>query len=392
MKVYKSIFYVLVACLFSLSASAQTYAELHEQAAVAVEEGRYADCLDLMTKARTTIEAETKIDSSDYMGILYDMFMLYMELEQIDMALEPLAKVKDLVAAREGTQNENYYNLLENHTVLLLDMGRYSEAKQDFTRLIDLSKLLRKDTSNQHIALLNSLGQQHFNEGEYADALRLHNDSEKLVKQKFTNQSIEYAVVAQNLAVTHDMMKNYTEAEKQYKVCLALFDKFKDKVSVIQRINFLVTYGGMQIKNKKLDVAQTLLTEAEGLVRNVLSPNSFTTGKLAAELGNLNFNRQKYADAINYYTEAENFMLDAIGGYQHEQFVEIWQYKAMAYEASNDTLQAELHYEKALSSCAKMMGQQSAKYAEIVKAYVAMLEKTKQLDKAILAKELYLAN
>jgi tetratricopeptide (TPR) repeat protein len=202
----------------------------------------------------------------DDLGWLYITWGRFLEGSR----LMDLARTK----AQEAQQNNpDLIRHLDMQGAYQLVAGRYSEAKKDWNRALDIGKMTYGPDSPEYAAVFVHLGQANALYGDYDAASQMFRRFFEIEDPVSTLPSTSWAMAAGELAHAYVQLRKFSEARPWFDQALSIFKGDQDRAPLVHSI--LLSYlGDYYMAQDSWRNAESEYRQALDLRRKVLGDNN----------------------------------------------------------------------------------------------------------------------
>ena len=218
------------------------------------EDGQYAEAEPLLLHVLQIHEAADP--RSDGTIEAMDMLAVHFRAKQdYATAIDYFRRELALRADVHGNDNVDYYTNLEGLGMAYSQARRLDEAEQALRTSLEGLRRLDPGDSAEMAWRYNQFGRLLNNAGRSGEALPLFHQALAMAEKKIGKDSISYAVMLNNLAVTQRRLGDYAAAERSYAQAVPVFRKtWPAKDRVLCRA--LADYGTLLVRIGKPDAAR----------------------------------------------------------------------------------------------------------------------------------------
>jgi len=255
---------------------------------------------------------------------------------------------------------ENYAYLLNLLGMNYFNMGNYTEAEKYYleTKII-LEKVLGKNHSDYAISL-NNLGLLYSNMGNYAEAEKYFLETKIILEKVLGEEHPNYAIFLNNLGLLYSNIGNYPKAEKYFLEVIAIQAKVLGKEHP-DYANSLNNLGGLYSKMGNKTEAEKYFLEAKTNQEKVLGkehPFYITT---LNNLGGLYNTMGNYTEAEKHLVEAKKIR-EKVLGKEHPGYAISLNNLGLLYFNMGNNTEAEKYYLEAKTILEKILGKEHPDY------------------------------
>lgn len=302
----------ILLCPVHAPAQESRWSDLNTRAAELFQQGKYAECLPLLTEALKVAEASFAPDDARIATAAYNLARTY-----------------------DG-------------------LGKASKAEPLYHRALSIQE---KALGPEHANLANtliSLGLLYYNQAKYAQAEPLYQRALRIQEKALGPGHADVAVSLYNLAELYDDMGRYTEAEPLYQRALSIREKVLgpdngDVANILNGLAMLYDHEG------KYALAEPLLKRAARIDEKVSGLESPQVATDLSNLGLLYVDQDRYAEAEPLYQRAWRIREKALGPDDPDVANSLINL-AQLYEDQGKYAEAEPLYQRGLSIDEKTFG------------------------------------
>lgn len=398
----KIILLVQMLLIISLFGFSQNYEELNKKISDHYKLGEYIIAKEYAEQALIQCELEFGKDHEYYSSSLFDLGMIYEELENFDTALSlykiaiegtekslgkghldygiriaglaglyetleqfqkaiPLYNESLIIIEKHLGKEHFYYGILSNNMAILYKyMGQYEKALPLYLQAVDNFAIsLGKDDPNYGITLDN-LATLYRIMGQYEKALSIYQEALENLEKSMGKEQVDYGIALNNLASLYEELGKYEkslelfiESVKNAEKCLG-----KDHSQYGIRLNNL---AGLYRSIGQYDKALTLYLQSLENTRKTLGKKNSQYGISLNNLAGLYENMGEYKKALRLYLEAIKNTEKSLGK-NHTEYGVNSNNLAGLYESMNKYEKALPLYICALENSEKNFGNKHPKY------------------------------
>lgn len=228
---------------------------------------------------------------------------IHRKLQRHSEAENELKKLSAVLSTRnEAGFSELYIQTLQEHGILYLETGAYSQAEKT---LLHAYQSVTPEMNREFLLteLSNNLAQVYDKLNIYDKALLYYQESLQRCKTSYADNSLPCVILQNNIAGIHLKQDNVTQAISDYKHVLAQFEKFiaPSDPLYITSLNNLAT---ALRKDNQIKIAEEYLARAEKLLKKNGSGNDDITATVLNNIAVLNTAQGEYEKAALNYKRA----------------------------------------------------------------------------------------
>ena len=169
--------------------------------------------LELFTGALAILSHHLSEDDYQLAGVYNNASAIYEELGQYDEALENLEKAASILQRQQGMEVDAA-TVTTNLALVLLKMGRDSEATQKLEQTLEMFKQAQAETSGPHYgAALAGMAEAFYRMKRYSEAVDIYQSALSYIKAA-VGENADYALTLRNCAVACEALGETEKAEK----------------------------------------------------------------------------------------------------------------------------------------------------------------------------------
>jgi CHAT domain-containing protein/tetratricopeptide (TPR) repeat protein len=354
---FSLLIFCLPSFLFGQSKPTDAIANLDSLGVLAYYQEDYGQATYFWEQMQGVIEQHNL--EKDYLGALQYLATLYLEKEKYALAEALYLKISKLQKESKGTDNLFYIQCIGQLGYCYYGMGHYEKAEQSYLKALEIARLILEDTAPTYSSLLNNLALLYNTTGRYEEAEQLYLEVVEIDRK--SNSGHYYATSLNNLAVLYQEMGRYEAAKKMY----IQSQKLRKEIYGVDHVNYalgLNNIGSLYEAMNQDFIAEEYYKE----VRKILgaqSPHYVYSLNASAKLY---FKQKKYQQAENFWLQALKSSQTELG-IKHPSTVQYWDQLAQLYLAQGAS-------QKALEYC------KSGLLANIPQLEAAEFVDWKQLD------------
>ncbi|HYG02253.1 MAG TPA: CHAT domain-containing tetratricopeptide repeat protein [Chryseosolibacter sp.] len=297
--------------------------------------------------AKNYIESENLTTDISYVRLISNMTLLYMAQGKVNEAatyLEMALKTSSTV----GTKSPAYIANLNSQAKLAQMNGHYNEAEKDFDEVLRMVKDVFSQNSLQYAIVLNNKALLYQNVGRYDDAITLMNEAITTAEAAFkkamkrSKNSFDGRRFQSNLAFMLQMAGKYPEAEAVFLEMKKSYERniASNNPEYAALLNQLAV---LYMQTKKYDQVEALLKKAQEIFKKKQSEESPGYARATADLGNFYRLTAKYVEAEPLLIQALNIREQVLGN-NHPDYIRTKEDLAILYWKTERFDKAFEHY------------------------------------------------
>ncbi len=212
-------------CTFQLPAQEARWLELNSRATELYQQGKYAECLPVVTEGLKIAEATFGPDDARIGTALYNLARTYDSLGRYGEA-EPLYQRALRIQEKAlGPDHADVATTLNNLARLYDDMGKYAEVEPLYQRALRIREKALGPDHPEVANTLNGLAMLYDQQSKYAEAEPLFQRALRIDEKLLGPEDPEVATSLINLATLSQDQGKYAEAEALYQRGLHIDEK-----------------------------------------------------------------------------------------------------------------------------------------------------------------------
>lgn len=277
-------------------------------------------------------------DNPTYWGQMKYVADLYLEVERYEEAEQLYVDLLDKQEKRKGTQNLFYVQCAGQLAFCYYGMGRYEEAEIYYLEALNIAKLVLEIDAPTYSSNLNNLALLYSTIGRYEEAEQLYLEVVDVDKKNISNKAYQ-AISLNNLAALYHNMGRY-QAAKEYYIAS---QKIRKELYGVNDLNYALGLNNMATLHADMNryfEAETYYIEARKLL-NEEGPYYIYSLNASAKLY---FKQKNYVKAESLWKKVLR-LTELQLGTKHPAYAACLNDLANLYIALND-LETALDYAK----------------------------------------------
>jgi tetratricopeptide (TPR) repeat protein/CHAT domain-containing protein len=345
---------ILAAALAAAAWAQETPAALHRKALELLDQGRYAEALQVAEQALRRSEEVSGPESSSTAAVLYTLARAHSALEQHARALVLLERALRILEKTRGP---------ESYEVAMV-LGRLGQARRGLGDPLGAQPFLRRsaqilegvrgpdhlDTVRAWRDLALALQEAR----QYTEALELYQKVVGLLEKTEGADPYELGIALGNMAALYKAMADYARAEPLYQRSLEILRRRLGAGHALVG-TMLDNLGQLYREMGDYDKAEEAMRSALALFEGSLGPDSLDTAICVNNLAALYWVQERYQEAEPLYRRALEIWT-RLGGEDHPQVGKILDNLAGVLRVTGRLQEAEDCYLRALALFEKRLG------------------------------------
>jgi eukaryotic-like serine/threonine-protein kinase len=223
-------------------------------------QGKREESLQLLTRA-LRIRQQRDANSEGVAATLHFLALHSVRFQDYEKSFAEFKRSMEIRATLVGEGHPDYLVTLEEYANALNLAHRYAEAEAAMRRALAQRRKLHGN-DNEKIAFgLNVLGNIVNRQGREREAIVIIQEALAIVEKKFGTQSMPYASVLNNLAISQQNVGDLTGAERAYTEAMQIFASIWPETDLtLARVRFNV--ARIRIQMRQFDGVETLLQKS----------------------------------------------------------------------------------------------------------------------------------
>jgi CHAT domain-containing protein len=318
--------------------------------------------------------------SREYTGIFYDYTRLLIDLGKYKDAKPYVDALLFYYKTMDGENNSRYIGLLNCNAIIFQNTGNYKEAIDIYTRLITENKLLALGDTLGHIIQISNLGDVYREIGEFDLGISNLKNAKKLYyKYKIKDRDI-LATIENNLGLCYKNSSQPKLAEESFNNSLEIRRASKETNTETYCTTLSNKSDLLRILGRYGEASELLLTALE-IRKQRFGDNTENYANALTNLANVYFDAGYYTESLEKNLQAKDIYLQTVGE-GHQSYGNSLNSLSLCYLHLKKYSLAIEYKEKALKIIASSVGKDHFRYASYLISSVGLYIKTDQLQKA----------
>ena len=299
-------------CTLQLPAQEARWLELNSRATELYQQGKYAECVPVVTEALKIAEATFGPDDARIGTSLYNLARTDDSLGRYGEA-EPL--YQRALRIDEKTLGPNHLdvaNCLNSLALLYYNQGKYEQAEPLYQRALRIQEKALGPDHADVATTLNNLARLYDDMGKYAEVEPLYQRALRIREKALGPDHPEVANTLNGLAMLYDQQSKYAEAEPLFQRALRIDEKVlgPESPEVATDLNNL---GLLYVDQSRYKEAEPLYQRSLRIREKVLGPEDPELATSLINLATLSQDEGKYAEAEALYQRGLHIDEKALG-------------------------------------------------------------------------------
>lgn len=253
----------------------------------------------------TKIEQWNLVPADSYLGVQHQFYRArtYRKLQHYARAEEVLAALEQSLKQKEEIEfMELYVQCIQEHGVLFLETGSYSQAEK---KLLQAYQMVTDDMPREFLLteLANNLAQVYDKLNIHDKALQYYEESLGRCKSSYAENSLPCVILLNNIAGVYLKKDNLELAIENYKKVIAEFETLlptSDPIYITALNNLATAYR----KDNQPVTALQYLEKADSLLKAHGQANSDVAATVLNNMAVISTARGEFDQAAKYYNKA----------------------------------------------------------------------------------------
>lgn len=324
--------------------------------------------------------------SREYTGIFYDYTRLLIDLEKYSDASPYVEALLYYYKTMDGEKNIKYIALLSSKAIILQNMGKYGEAIDIYTKIVDSGNVLQLGDSIGHVVSVANLGDIYRELGQYENAIHYLQQAKKSHSDLKIRDKACLASIENGLGLCYKSSDALQLSEESYNTALNLYSQIGGPATEPYCSTLSNKADLLRILGRYGEASELLLTALQ-IRRENFGDKTENYANALSNLANVYFDAAVHADesyyklALEKNLEAEKIYM-AVVGTDHHAYGNCLNNLSLCYLQLKDYPKAEECKLKALTIIEKSVGKNHYRYPAYLISTYGLYRQTKQLDKA----------
>ncbi len=281
-----------------------------------------------------------------------------------EKCIELLEKALPLAAQEISHTSQNYMVLINDLGLAYMEAGLPEQALELFEQLVVQKREVLGSASTEYAASLINLGgvHQELDDMEQAEAKYL--EAIAIYRDKVGRHHPDYATAIRNLGQLYETYGQYTRAEALYLEAADLHESASESIHP-QYAGVLFSLGSLYRKSGDYPKSKEYFEKALVLFQQSYGKQHPAYAGALGELGILAQNMGQYTEAEKYLYQAV-VLKEGIYGAEHPQTAEVINNLAGLYKTMGNYTKAEQYYLKAANIFRETLGEHNPEYATVL--------------------------
>ena len=266
---------------------------------------------------------------------------------------EKIYEQADEMAIKTDYEMVKFYNLLLNHFIFLYQYGKYNEASEIGTMLVNVAEDHYSKNHKKTAWAYNDLSLVYTKLGKYDLALEYSIKALKIKERIYENVNSDIANSYNNIGNIYRALGNNTLALEYYQKSIEI----KEIAIGIEHPDTAITYnniGNIYTDNGDISLALENLQKALDINKKIYGEDHTQTAMNYLNIGNA-YIKKDLSTALKFTNKALNIYIKVLG-IQHPGLVKVYQNLGVIYYQLNDYSKGLEYYNKGLDISEKVFG------------------------------------
>ncbi len=342
--------------------------ELNEIAKLQIKLGNYEKAQTNINDAVLILEKERKNEFRvvDYVGALETQAKLYAILGLFDDAESNINNSGKLLKRAETTVVYNELAAAEDLSSLYITLGKYTDTKEILETLLKEYQKRYGTTSRRLLIPLVNNGRLQLINGDYTEAEKTALRAKNIATTIFGDKSSKVAPSLLLLSEIYTSFGDYDKAETNIKNAIAI-QQVQFGSSHVDVGKALTQLGIIKFhKGDNIMEVEAIMDEAKEIIVAKLGNRNPTYANLLIDFAKIYISAQKYDEAYNALTLAENIWIAKVGKRNNINLAAIYTLTGDIHYLQRHYDQAEVSYEKSKKLYEKFFNRNHPEYVRIL--------------------------
>ena len=338
-----------------------------------VAEGYYLRCMSGMA----AIYGQS---SREYTGIFYEYTRLLIDLGKYKDAKPYVDALLFYYKTLDGENNTRYVGLLNCNAIIFQNTGDYKKAIDIYTNLISENKPFSLGDTMGSVIQISNLGDVYREYGDYNQGISyLKNAKALFFKYKLKDRDI-LATIENNLGLCYKNTSQPKLAEECYNNSLEIRKANREANTESYCSTLSNKADLLRILGRYGEASEILLTALD-LRKKRFGEKSENYANVVSNLANVYFDAGYYNEALERNLQAKDIYLEVVGD-NHQSYGNCLNSLSLCYLYFKNYQKAEECKQQALYIIEKSVGKNHYRYSAYLISSVGIYRKTNQLKKA----------
>ncbi len=318
--------------------------------------------------------------SREYTGIFYDYTRLLIDLGKYKDAKPYVDALLFYYKTLDGENNSRYIGLLNCDAIIYQNTGNYKEAIDIYSRIITENKLLILGDTLGHVIQISNLGDVYREIGEFDLGINNLKNAKKLYyKYKIKDRDL-LATIENNLGLCYKNSSQPKLAEESFNNSLEIRRANKETTTESYCSTLSNKADLLRILGRFGEASELLLSALE-IRKQRFGVNTENYANALSNLANVYFDAGYYKESLEKNLQAKDIYLQIVGE-QHQGYANSLNNLSLCYLQLKNYPLAIDYKEKALKIIENSVGKTHFRYSSFLISSVSLYLKTNQLQKA----------
>lgn len=318
--------------------------------------------------------------SREYTGVFYDYTRLLIDIGKYKEAKPYIDALLFYYKTMDGENNTRYIGLLNCDAIIAQNSGDYKKAIDIYTNLINENKIFSLGDTLGHIIQISNLGDVYRAVGEYNQAIsNLKNAKALYFKYKVRDRDI-LATIDNNLGLCYKNISQPKLAEESYNSSLEI-RKANNQTNTESYCSTLSNKADLlRILGRYGEASEILITAIE-IRKKRFGEKTENYANVVSNLANVYFDAGYYSESLERNLQAKEIYLLVVGD-QHQSYGNCLNSLSLCYLYYKNYEKAIECKMQALQIIEHSVGKNHYRYSAYLISSVGLFRKTNQLQKA----------
>lgn len=285
---------------------------LSNYAALCQEMGLYEKAEIMLLQAKNIYAVNPGTTSTEYASALNNLGACYLYMSRYDKAEPLFLETKDIRRKVLGENSPAYANSLNNLAELYTEMGQFEKAESFYLQTIDIRKQSLGELHPDYVTSLSNYGLFLFKSGkDFSQAIWLCTEAALKRKKIFGENSTDYAISLNNLAMLYKSSAQAAKSEQYYLQAAAILKKTVGEFSAPYATtisNLAVSYA----ETGQYKKAEPYLLQTAAIRKKILGEKNRDYAVSLVNLAGNYSDMELYAKAEPLYLQSNKIIIENI--------------------------------------------------------------------------------
>ncbi len=319
-------------------------------------------------------------NSKEYTEIFSSYTSLLVDMGKYEQAKPNVNALLFYYKTLDGEFSKKHIHALCSQAVIEQNLGNYTEAIRIFKDIVDEKRPLKYNDSLNYVICVSNLGDVYRETGQFDLALTYLNQAKSLCQSYRTTKSDILATIQNNLGLCYKAYGDSKQAELNYNAAISVYKQLQ----LTQTESYATTLSNkadlLRGLGRSLEASDLLLTAIE-IRKQKSGTETENYANALTNLGMVYYDVGEYKVAIEKIQEANNIYKKVVGE-NHQSYANSLNCLAMCCIQNKEYKKAEAYKLQALQTTEKAVGKNHYRYASYLISTYELYYYLKELPKA----------